>query len=460
MAHYDAIVVGAGAAGCSAGAILAKLGKKVLVVEKDSKPGGRAILMPFGDYKLAWGPHLIEDPGSGLARIFSFAGKTLEIGAQNDGMSVWGEGGWQPVGSLYSGEDRAQLRAIVKELIATDYAEFERYDNLPLRSWLAERTSSEGVFSLFEFISVLEGQTDVWYNHSASDNLYVRKMHFQERGIPGFSFWPKGGFDKIFQDLADAIVEHGGEYRVGTVARVVIEGGRVVGVELERGPKATPNEYPETEVIEADNVIVTVPAWDLLRIVDEAELPSWYADSVKTMASLDNRGNWIQMYVATEEPVYVNTEKELQAWFATPRAGLPGFGFLNSALDPELAPPGKHLFICGVPCGPEIIRDSRRLRQTFRDFEADMDEMFPALARSCIWRRRSVVTNFGLRSQPGLVGTYRPDNRVPGIDGLYLAGDTYRSRGVGIDRAARSALTCVELALGQRIPFFEGTWRY
>ena len=77
-------------------------------------------------------------------------------------------------------------------------------------------THDQGTIDLFEFITVLECMTEDWYDHSASDNLYVRKMHFEEKHTAAYSFWPEGGWDKIFVDLRDAIDEHGGEVRLGT----------------------------------------------------------------------------------------------------------------------------------------------------------------------------------------------------------------------------------------------------
>jgi len=41
MSRYDVVVIGAGAAGLSAGAVLAKEGKSVLVCEKSPYLGGR-----------------------------------------------------------------------------------------------------------------------------------------------------------------------------------------------------------------------------------------------------------------------------------------------------------------------------------------------------------------------------------------------------------------------------------
>ena len=58
------------------------------------------------------------------------------------------------------------------------------------------------MIDLWEFLSVLECMTDNWYDHCASDNLYVRKMHYSEARIAGYSFWPEQGWDGLFQDLA------------------------------------------------------------------------------------------------------------------------------------------------------------------------------------------------------------------------------------------------------------------
>jgi len=90
-----------------------------------------------------------------------------------------------------------------------------------------------------------------------------------------------------------------------------------------------------------------------------------------------------------------------------------------------------------------------------------MEEMFPKL-RTALWKRWHVVLDppFGILGKPGLSGGNRPGNRAPNVEGLYFAGDTYKSRGIGMDRAARSALTCVDMILGDRVEGLEHTWRY
>jgi hypothetical protein len=85
--------------------------------------------------------------------------------------------------------------------------------------------------------------------------------------------------------------------------------------------------------------------------------------------------------------------------------------------------------------------------------------MFPGL-QNAYWRRPHLVhdPSFGVIQMPGLVGIFRPHWRAPTVEGLYFASETFRSRGIGVDRASRAALTVVENYLGRRLEGFG--WRY
>ena len=97
------------------------------------------------------------------------------------------------------------------------------------------------------------------------------------------------------------------------------------------------------------------------------------------------------------------------------------------------------------------------MSQKFDEFEHDIGVMYPGLAKPS-WRRRHLVfePSFGVIQKPGLVGMYRPHWRAPNVDGLYFASETFRSRGIGVDRASRAGLTVVEDILGKRLPGLRG----
>ncbi len=463
MAKVDIVVIGAGAAGLSAGAILAKNGKKVLVLDRAPYLGGRGMAVPDEGFKLNLGGHLLEDSGSGITKIFEYLGKHLGHGPANTDMNVWDHEReqWGSIRDRYSG-NKDELKKVINVLLETPYEELDKWDDRPLRDWILQYTRDEGVIELFEFITVLECMTEHWYDHSASDNLYVRKLHYSEKRSAAYSFWPEQGWDGLFQDLADALTENGGELRLGTsVERVVIENHQVKGVHVARQPRILPNELFEDELIEADAVISTLPVWHVLKVVPEWELPDWYVAQIKYLAQDKFRIAWLGLYLAVDEPVAFLDRRELSTWLHTPTARVSGFMFEMTALDPGTAPEGKYLYVAGGMVPGSRGNDQRYLAEMFPKFEHDLGVMYPGLANPS-WRRRHMVfePSFGVIQKPGLVGVYRPHWRAPNVDGLWFASETFRSRGIGVDRAARAGLVVAEDYLGKRLPGFDETFRY
>ena len=272
----------------------------------------------------------------------------------------------------------------------------------------------------------------------------------------------RSGWDGLFQDLSDAVTENGGEVRLGTnVERVVIENHQVKGVHIARQPRILPNEMFEDELIEADVVISTLPVWHVLKVVPEWELPDWYVGQIKHLAQDKFRIAWLGLYLATDEPVPILDRLELSTWLHTPTARVPGFLFEMTALDPTTAPEGKYLYVAGGIVPGEKGNDQQFLQEIFPKFEADIGTMYPGLANP-VWRRRHMVyePSFGVIQKPGLVGAYRPHWKAPNVEGLLFASETFRSRGIGVDRAARAGLTAAETVLGGRIAEFGDAWRY
>jgi len=62
MARYDVVVVGAGLGGLTAGAILARAGRKVLVVERSNSVGGAASSYKSGELFVEGSLHETSDP--------------------------------------------------------------------------------------------------------------------------------------------------------------------------------------------------------------------------------------------------------------------------------------------------------------------------------------------------------------------------------------------------------------
>ena len=447
---YDTIVVGAGTSGLVCAALLARAGRRVALVERHRYLGGRAMERTFRGHQLGLGSHLVEDPGDSLTRVCAQIGVTLEHSDRSEAMPFWHEGRWRPIQEHYGGAAKQGLKRCIAALAETDYAELEAWDHAALREWMRRHTSDEGVFLVWEAISVLEQITGRWWDHSASENLYVRKLHYETKRTAGYSFWPMGGWNRLWHAMADAFRALGGElHQPRAVERVLVEDGETVGVRLRDG-----------ERLEAREVVVSAPVWDLEALFDDGVLPWSLAQRIRLLADDRDRACWLGYWIAAEEPVIASSEREMASFMATPRAGLPGFTLNFTGYDPGVSPAGEYLTCVGAAFdATRHYGDRDWIRRKFEELWLDIEEMLPA-ARGALWRKPHLVTSYGVVCRPGMVGAVRPDTEVRGIGGLWLTGDTTRARGIGIDKAARSGITAAEAVLGRRLRAFADTVRY
>ena len=304
--------------------------------------------------------------------------------------------------------------------------------------------------------------TEDWWDHSASDNLFVRKMHYEEKRSAAYSFWPEQGWDGMFQDLADAVTENGGEIRLGeSVARVVIENHEVKGVTVARDAAHPPERLRVRDDRGRLRRSRRCPSGTCSRSCrsGSCRTGTWGRSSTSRRTASASPGS------ASTSPstsrCRCSTGSSSRRGCTRRRRASPGFFFEQTALDPTTAPAGKYLYVTGGIIPGAKGRDERYVTQKFDEFEHDIGVMYPGLAKPS-WRRRHLVfePSFGVIQKPGLVGMYRPHWRAPNVDGLYFASETFRSRGIGVDRASRAGLTVVEDILARRLPGFEETWRY
>lgn len=455
---YDVVVVGAGTAGLVCASVLAKQGKRVALVERHRYLGGRAMEHRFRGHQIGLGSHLVEDPGDSLTRACELIGVTVTHSDRSDSMPFWDKDRWIPIQQLYGGASKQGLKRCIEALVNTSFEEIDLLDHLSLREWMSRYTSEEGVFQVWEAISILEQITDKWYDHSASENLYVRKMHYERKRTAGYSFWPMGGWEALWKQMAARFAELGGTViQPHAVERVLVRDGRVEGVRL-RADRAAGER--DGEQIEADQVVVNAPVWDLPKLFEEGVLPWNLLQRVRMLANNRNKACWIGYWIAAKEPVIASSEREMASFAATPRTGLGGFTLNFTGYDPGVSPPGEYLTCVGAAFdATKHYGEKAWLERKFHELWLDIEEMLPA-SKGALWKKPHLVTTYGVINKPGLVGAVRPDAQVREIEGLWLTGDTTRSRGIGIDKAARTGITAAEGVLGSRLDFFADTVRY
>ena len=122
----------------------------------------------YRGHQIGLGSHLVEDPGDSLTRVCELVGVELAHSERSDSMPFWdrdrleadpgalrrrGQAGPE---ALHRGARRDAVRR-----------SSTRWDHASLREWMSQHTSDEGVFLVWEAISMLEQITLEPWEHSA-----------------------------------------------------------------------------------------------------------------------------------------------------------------------------------------------------------------------------------------------------------------------------------------------------
>ena len=454
---FDVVIVGGGMGGLNLAALLTKEGKRVLVVEKSGRDrlGGRAASGKIGNAAIDNGIKGLILAGS-QDEIYRRIGKTMPENVcrwTNSGEVHMG-GKWRKLDDMIRGAIGEFSKVYVETAKDWSYEEIEQLDDVSIEQFVTERTSDPDVIDFFRYMGWLFGGTlPVPTDYSAGMFFYSIKKQLETLGrFPSQSYWVKGGSGAIAGPLVESIEENGGEIRCNTAAsHIVIEGGRVKGVEIETGERRVPTELYDTQMIEAPVVVSAVPIWDVFNILSEEDLSPWYADRLrhihrKTLndATLtyghddpslwDHSGpRWVQQGPVTGRP-----------WCAS------SLEFMDDANQYEVT----FWIQTGWWEKPDIFQmrkasHKQALLQLFDEWEEEIEELFPGIVKQAHWRHRS----FGpatIAETPGHVGRNLPDIPAEGVDGLYLIGERTRAAKVmGVYGSAQVALEASSLILNR-----------
>ena len=240
------MVIGAGVGGLCAGALLARRGWQVTVVESLDQVGGRARTQNVGGYRLPRGAVAFQLTGA-LPKICNEVGAEFEIRPVSETwfwlrgggefVQLPGRGGIKKMLEMFSrvhGGDKAGAMAQVGLQLAMarigaafkdPLAVPDDDDGPTFREWLRKHTDNPDLLALFHAItSAVSAVNDFeypakhWFAHFSQKALDARVDEF---GLVA------GGYEAVGLALADVIRECGGQVRLATpVRRIVAENGR------------------------------------------------------------------------------------------------------------------------------------------------------------------------------------------------------------------------------------------
>ena len=459
--RQDVIVVGGGLAGMLTAAIAARRGQRVLLLERARQLGGRIRSYDVDGWVVDAGAYLWPD--AHLSRALAAAGARdfaqAEIPVeQMMRLYAQGQGGvrlafpWP--GRRASAKTLAAARLALEadapvysalcelwaRLGGLDDAAVEELRHVPLGAALPRFAPDTRVAEAFRRNVMLFGSYDPDSASMAECIGLYRRDPRRAAAAPAVAGANRaGGVRALTAALAKALTDAGVEVRLGWNAdAIAVEGGRV------RAVWASAVDDPCEEVLAADAVVSNVPIWELFDIVAAHHFPEWLVEAARQWRAV---GGVIAAAFAFRELPRLRETGEpdrFLGWtrlLTGPRRWFGGGMLWTSHHSPHNAPSGHHLLQAMRLSRRDELGDAARVRDVLADFEAMLDEIYLDARDKLLWSRRWVCRD---GSEYMVAAARRPPVCAPGVDGLYLVGETTDVPAVQMDAAALSALLCAE----------------
>jgi phytoene dehydrogenase-like protein len=393
--EYDVIVIGSGMGGLACGAMSAKYGEKVLVLESHIKPGGSAHsfsrIHNGGKYTFEVGPSIFEGldrPSVNPLRIvFDILGEEMPVKTYT-GLGYWTpEGYWRfPVGN--DDEKVGGFKKTLREH-ATD-------PELALKQWAALRERLKDLCGTMSAVSLMNLRQDAGFAattaggapfvmsrpwvlpdlplvfkslHETVDQivtepflrnwidtmcifcgfpakgamtahmLYILEQFFEDGACYSV---PIGGTEKIAETLVRGLEKFGGKLQMNAhVDQIIVEEGRAVGVRLKNG-----------KVVRARKAVVSnATPFDTVKMLGKQEgMPEGVNEWRKELGKLPRHGAIMHLFIGLDakdlDLSHIQDPAQLivQDWGRSLQdsQNLCSW-FMPSLIEPSVCPPGKHV---------------------------------------------------------------------------------------------------------------------
>jgi phytoene dehydrogenase-like protein len=464
--RWDAIVIGGGHNGLVAAGLLAKRGRRVVVLERRHKVGGAAIT------ETPWGP---DFKMTALSYVVSLLPRTIleELDLARFGYKIYPQFPYfaprRDGRYLMMCDDPERRRAQIATFSAADADEIARWDawlgrlgallgpmltQVPPRlgskrpgdllaalrvAWRFRKLDERGVGDVTRLMTMsvadlleecfasdavrgvlaVSGVIGTWAGPRSPGTAYVMAHHkMGDVGDGQLGSWgfPEGGMGGVTQALRRAAEALGARIRTeAEVVKIKVSDGRATGVVLDGGDE-----------LDGDTVIATThPKVTFLRHLERGELPD---DFVAAIERWKSRSGVVKINLALDrlpefackpgfDPevhggtiVLAESLDDLEQAFQDAASGIPArLPFADicipSVFDPTLAPTGKHvmsMFTQWVPHGYAAAPHTAELEAYADRLIARLEALAPGFTSSIL--HRQIIGPHEMEATYGLIG--------------------------------------------------------
>ncbi|PFM60789.1 dehydrogenase [Bacillus cereus] len=411
MNKFDIAIVGGGLAGLTASIYLAKKGRKVVVLEKSSRFGGRAMTINKNGIYMNLGAHALYRGGEAFLTF-------NELGM-----------------NLTGGIPSTKAHGIWKDEVYTIPTDFRTILSTPLLSWSAKIQFSRLMIHLGKLdISVIPKMSlSVWAEKEIQDPM-VRNIFYAlcrtttytfaptiqlassvlkqiQRSMKEGVFYVDGGWETIITELKDIAINAGVKFQ---------ESKHVL--EIEHCEDIQKIRCLDDDIFETDAVIVTIPVKEACKIIKGAEKTSlhvWSEQSLQvTAAALDLGLKRLpnpthQFALGLDQPVF----------------------FTNQSRSAKLSEDGS--IVVSLIKYHNPMEEINSINNDKEQLEKTMELLHPN------WKREVVVKQYlpkitVVHDFPHIGRGENPGPAIPEMPGVYVAGDWAGHNEVLADAAVAS----------------------
>jgi len=425
-------VVGGGMAGLTAANFLARAGFSVTLFEKSSAVGGRARTDLERGFHFNLGPHALYAGGAAI-------GILRELGVNFQGRPPATSGGFAidrgakhtlpvgPISLLTSGLFGLGAKLETARLLG-GIGKFDArgVERLSLREWAEREIRRNDARRLFHSLIRVSTYADDPERQSAGAAIAQLQL-----ALASGVLYLDGGWQTLARGLRDTAEKEGVKVIAGERVKAVERDEGVRGLRV-RGVRLTDGAFYAAQSI----VIATGPAeaCELIEGGGGNVLSEWAKAAIPVRAACLN--------VALEHM------PEPQALFAL-GIDRPLYFSVHSAAA-KLAPGNGAVIHAAKYLGAGSDGDPRAVE---RELEETLDIMQPGWRNAVVARRflpmMTVSNALVTAAQGGVKGRPRPD--VPGVEGLYVAGDWVGPEGMLADASMASAKRAAETIARRRV---------